>query len=95
MSFFDLIPLKSYTGNFVEKKIFQIYPNPFEEEITIHSIYTINGASKVLDGLGKIVFTKKFLENKTFNLSFLATGSYLFSIETEKKVYKEKFVKMK
>ena len=78
-----------------EKNIFQIYPNPFEDEITIHSIYPIHGKLIILDELGKVLFTEVFSENKTFNLSFLSAGVYFFSIETEKKVFKEKFVKLK
>ncbi len=74
---------------------FTIYPNPFEDEITIHSIYPINGKLIILNELGKMRFAENFSENKTFNLSFLPAGIYLFSIETEKKVFKEKFVKLK
>ena len=78
-----------------DKKLFQIYPNPFEDVITIHSIYPINGKLIIFDEFGKVLFVEKFSENKTFNLSFLSAGIYFFSIETEKKVFKEKFVKMK
>ena len=80
---------------FDDKKLFQIYPNPFEEEITIHSIYPIKGKLIILDELGKVLFKENFSDNKTFNLSFLPAGIYFFSIETEKKVFKEKFVKLK
>ena len=80
---------------FNENKIFHIYPNPFEEEIMIHSIYPIKGKLIILDELGKVLFEEKFSENKTFNLSFLSAGVYFFSIETEKKVFKERFVKLK
>ena len=78
-----------------EKKLFQIYPNPLEDEITIHSIYPIKGKLIILDELGKVLLAEYFSENKTFNLSFLPAGIYLFSIETEKKVFKERFVKLK
>ena len=78
-----------------EKQLFQIYPNPFNDEITIHSLYSINGKLIILDELGKILFAENFTENKTFNLSFLSAGIYFFSIKTEKKIFKEKFVKIK
>lgn len=71
------------------------YPNPVDDEITIHSIFPIKGKLIILDELGKVLFEEKFSENKTFNLSFLLAGVYFFSIETEKKVFKEKFVKLK
>ena len=78
-----------------ERKLFQIYPNPFEDKISIHSIYPIKGKLIIQDELGKILFAENFTENKTFNLSFLSAGIYFFSIETEKKIFKEKFVKLK
>lgn len=78
-----------------EKKLFQIYPNPFKDEITIHSPHSESGKLIIQDELGKILFKEKFTDNKTFNLSFLSAGIYFFSIETEKKIFKEKFVKIK
>ena len=73
----------------------KIYPNPFEDEISIHSVSPLSGELTIRDELGRIVFKERFTENKTFNLSFLPEGIYFFSIETEKKVFKEKFVKLK
>ena len=78
-----------------DKKLFQIYPNPFENEITIHSIYPINGKLIIQDELGKVLFTENFSGNKNFILSFLPAGIYFFSIETKEKVFREKFVKLK
>ena len=78
-----------------EESELTIYPNPFKDEIAIHSLYPITEALTIQDELGKIVFKERFTENKTFNLSFLPAGIYFFSIETEGKVFKEKFVKLK
>ena len=77
-----------------ENNLFQIYPNPFKDEITVHSLYSINGKLIIQDELGKILFEEKFIDSTTFNLSFLSAGIYFFSIETDNKVFKEKFIKL-
>lgn len=49
----------------------------------------------IRDEFGRIYMEDNFSENKTFDLSFLSAGIYFISIEIEKKIFKEKFVKLK
>jgi len=76
------------------KDYIEIFPNPFENSITIHSLYSITGKIVIQDELGKIVFIEKFEGNKTFETSFLNSGVYFVKVETNNKTYIEKIIKL-
>ena len=76
-------------------KLFELYPNPFTDAISLHSLYSVSGKLIVRDELGKLLFEEKFSDNKTFELSFLPAGVYFLSVEINQKVFNEKVVKLK
>jgi len=81
-------------GIITNDRLFTVYPNPFENEITIHSLYSIAGKLIIQDEIGKIIFSEKFEGNKTFETSFLKSGIYFVKIETNNKTYIEKIIKL-
>ena len=81
--------------NIDEEKLFNIYPNPFVDEINVHSLYDIKGKFIIQNELGAIVFIEDINGNKTFDVSILNAGCYFMKIETEEKVFVKKLVKIK
>jgi hypothetical protein len=86
-----------YNGIEEEKELkdyIEIFPNPFENIITIHSLYSITGKIIIQDELGKIIFIEKFEGNKSFDTSFLNKGVYVVKVETSKQVFFERMIKI-
>lgn len=83
----------SYTGiDENETPVIHVYPNPAHDFININSMK--NGNIKILDDQGRIVYSKKTLNNKsTLDISHLVTGIYFIRIETEDGVKQTKFIK--
>jgi len=79
----------------IEKKLFTIYPNPFNDFISFQAIYPFEGKLKIRDELGKILFEEKFSDNKSIDLSFLSMGIYFLNVEINDNVFTEKIVKIK
>ncbi len=71
-----------------------VYPNPFDNEIIIDSPNEFNGKFVITDEFGRVLFEKLFRTNKTIDVSFLPSGVYFFSVETDKGVFNQKFVKL-
>ncbi len=79
----------------IEKENYiKVYPNPFENEISIHSAFPISGKFIIQNEMGEIVYLEKFEGNKTFELSFLNSGIYFVKVETKRKFYIEKLIKL-
>ncbi len=76
-------------------KLFSLFPNPFTDEITLHSSSQLNGNMIIRNEIGQVLFKTTIKENKTFNLSFLTAGIYLVQVEIAGKIYNERLVKMK
>jgi hypothetical protein len=76
------------------KDIIEIFPNPFENNITIHSLYSITGKIIIQDELGKVIFIEKFEGNKSYDTSFLNKGVYVVKVETSKQVFFERMIKI-
>lgn len=89
-------------NEFLETKNYKLYPNPFQNNITIEypvlgktninlSLYNFNGQLiKVLCNKKYDVGTYKFI----FNTSSLPNGSYLLKLQTEKEVSTQKIIKL-
>jgi len=79
------------TDNRISPNRFKIYPNPssgivrIESKKTIHSLW-------ITDLRGKLVLFESNAPNE-LDLSSLASGSYIISIQTKQGVQKQKFIK--
>ncbi|GGD26109.1 T9SS type A sorting domain-containing protein [Hyunsoonleella pacifica] len=75
-----------------------VFPNPFEERVTISFKETIK--TKVIveihDVSGKLVYKSQFLPSKTIqlNLNSLSTGSYILKAHTDDKILNSKLIKI-
>lgn len=68
------------------------YPNPAHNFITINT--PKNGFVKILDGQGRIVYSKNtFNSITTIDLSSLISGIYFIRIETENTIEQTRFIK--
>ncbi|MES2131830.1 MAG: T9SS type A sorting domain-containing protein [Bacteroidota bacterium] len=74
----------------------QIYPNPFNNELTVGSKSNLPVNSiRITDVMGRVVFEKEnTLKQVTFDLAFLKAGIYFILAETENRVEKSKLVKI-
>ena len=70
-----------------QKKLFDIYPNPTKEIITIKfANYIENSKFELFDLQGKIVYNEKINEsNNSIHLNQLSNGIYFYIISTDGK----------
>jgi hypothetical protein len=75
-----------------EKEKVLIYPNPIKDSLLIQTTATIK-AVRISNTLGKIIYeSRNVIENKV-DVSFLSSGVYLVSIQTDKGVDVIKMIK--
>jgi len=79
------------TDNRISPNRFKIYPNPSSGIVRIESKKAIH-SFWITDFRGKLVFFESNAPNK-LDLSSLASGSYIISIQTKQGVQKQKFIK--
>jgi hypothetical protein len=75
--------------------VFNIYPNPASNEITIELYQQGEYTLKIIDVTGKVVadFGKVYQDNKSFNISNLSDGLYFVRLETQGGLAIKKIVK--
>lgn len=78
-----------------QKEVFTISPNPSKGIITLDFADQTNNAQlKVVDMVGRAVFTSKLNASKSqqINLSHLTNGVYIISIETKEQTFTKKLI---
>ncbi|MEY2829731.1 MAG: hypothetical protein RIQ33_1589, partial [Bacteroidota bacterium] len=75
-----------------QKSAIILYPNPFTETLTINSSEEINQIT-IFDVLGKIVFEKRNVEDKSLSLKNLQCGNYTIKIISKNVVTTQKIIK--
>ncbi|MCH2225214.1 MAG: T9SS type A sorting domain-containing protein [Crocinitomicaceae bacterium] len=60
--------------------IFNAYPNPTEDKITINGAFNGSATATILDHSGRVISTQSAYHGKTIDLSTLNTGMYLLKI---------------
>ncbi|MDD2200443.1 MAG: T9SS type A sorting domain-containing protein, partial [Bacteroidales bacterium] len=72
-----------------------IYPNPTSNNITIDFCQSDFYSLIITDINGKTMLTKNYLSGKTkIDINSLNTGVYLLRIDTGKRIFREKIVKI-
>lgn len=95
---FDNITLKGVedplSSNQFEKTMYQVYPNPFNNNLFIISSQNIQDI-KVFDMLGKLIFNINSINNHStsIDLSHLVQGFYHLKIITKDKIFIHKIIK--
>jgi len=69
------------------------YPNPVKDNLFISAPNATSVKIKVMDVLGKTVYQNTIKSSRTINISFLAKGIYLLSLQTNKQIKSFKLVK--
>lgn len=77
----------------ITNNLFNIYPNPTYNDLTLNGIDLENNIFNIYDISGKIVKHGTIEKSKNINISELPKGLYFLSIKKENKSYSEKFVK--
>ena len=72
-----------------------IFPNPFIDAVSIHSVLPMHAGVMIRDEVGKEIKNFSFSENETIDLSCLAAGIYFIEIKNKNTVYKKRLVKLK
>ncbi len=73
---------------------FQIYPNPFNEYIIIHSLFELTGSIMVENEFGAAILNAELKTNKKINTGGLSSGIYLLRIHSNKGSYFRKIIKV-
>ena len=81
----------SVNENFENEGV-QIYPNPFENSLTIKSPHEITGI-QLFDLNGKKLYHKLKLDNSVLNLSALESGLYILELKTKSNIVYKKLLK--
>ncbi len=76
-------PFNMFSTSINSKITFQVYPNPFTDEITIN--YPLNFNYTILDLKGSVLKTGK--SNK-INLKDLSSGNYILQIESGNEIFR-------
>jgi hypothetical protein len=63
--------------------IFEIYPNPATDVVTIQTNLKEKNRLNVLDATGKWIQSYQFTDKITIDFSSFAQGSYIFVLENE------------
>ena len=61
---------------------FSVYPNPFEEQLTIELESDSFGQLQMYTGTGQLILQKDVQSNQTISVSYLKSGVYFYSIQT-------------
>lgn len=73
---------------------FEIYPNPFADNLTIDSYANETGKLQVLNVLGQVVYSQKITKGKTtINFSELSSGIYFIQNTVGEKTNTQKLIK--
>ncbi|HNQ13491.1 MAG TPA: T9SS type A sorting domain-containing protein [Bacteroidia bacterium] len=72
----------------------EIFPNPFDNSISIKFKGSMEGNLKVLDMIGNIVFEIDDFNSRSINLSFLSTGIYFVNFTNKSGFSSQKIVKI-
>ena len=68
-------------NDFISENDYEVFPNPFYEQITIKRPITKQETFCLYDSFGKLILTKTLEENKEqINTSFLPEGLYFYAI---------------
>jgi hypothetical protein len=95
---FDNITLKGneigLTINEIKNSIFNIFPNPFQNEINVTGLNNFD-VIKIIDIKSKVVFESKFenTKNKSLDLIDLDSGVYFIEINSNKQKLLQKLIK--
>lgn len=89
----DLCMLLVSSGN-IEIIQPEVFPNPFQNSITIEEINGDKNSVKVFDLKGELVFEKQIQGKSKLDLSFLSPGIYQLSIQSNTNIFTKKIVKM-
>lgn len=69
-------------NNLLEKNTIEIYPNPFNEKLTIRSSLLHVNSIKIYDLMGKLIFKQDInIKEVTIDLAALSNGMYLLEAE--------------
>ncbi len=80
-------------GEIGDKSI-QLYPNPFNKEVSIRSLYSFGFLLRLYNELGELMYSEKVNGNETIDFSFLPSGNYFIEAIFEKSVLRKKLVKL-
>jgi hypothetical protein len=79
---------------------FDLYPNPAGDQLFLHAgnAYAGNATTKIYDVSGKLILEQNFIFSNSspvqaLNVSALAKGAYVITVETEAAIFRIKFVK--
>jgi len=70
----------------------ELYPNPAKTRIYVKAHFYTNATIKLIDSLGKQVYSSNFNSETEINTSNLQAGIYLLKITSEEKVLVEKII---
>jgi len=80
------------TQNF--NSVFELYPNPVNDKLFINNSKQVNiEKANVYNVFGKLILTTTNFTNE-INVSSLASGMYFVQLESDNKVYTQKFIKL-
>lgn len=74
-------------------KDFQIFPNPVTDKLTINGNKIGNFQVKIMDTVGKQIYSAAFQQTKTIDFSAFPKGIYYVKISNETHAFSEKIVK--
>ena len=88
------LPAPLSTSTFDQANVL-VYPNPFQDELTVTSANEIPGAIKIYDFSGKLILEQSsFKSNENqINLQSLSSGLYLMKITLADKTISRKIIK--
>ena len=70
-------------NNLVYNSEIQLSPNPVKEAVTVKGIIGVKYQIKIYDILGKLLVTKEFTTETTFETSILAKGIYVYEVNNQ------------
>jgi hypothetical protein len=79
-----------------QANLFNIYPNPANDVLSIEALSSGLYEVKVLDLAGKLILSEQLeggLENKSINIENLAKGVYIIQIQDKDTQYAKRFIK--
>ena len=71
------------SNNLVYYNEIQLSPNPVKEAVTVKGIIGVKYQIKIYDILGKLLVTKEFTTETTFETSILAKGIYVYEVNNQ------------
>lgn len=77
-------------SNYAQSTPITVYPNPFENEITLP--YLENGYTRIYDLGGKLIYQDTYQQQ--LDLNELEKGTYLLTIESDGQLYQEMIIKL-